>query len=102
MSHDQVTTPPVARFLYKLTCQHIQGTPLGEVRVQSGLLEVLQVFYLTGNEGPYLGQHAPHSKVGLPLATGVFDESLQELQELLRMLTSRTNIIQKTTQEKAG
>jgi hypothetical protein len=52
------------------------------------------MFYLLGDEFPYPGQHAPHGKVGLPLATRVLDKALHELQELLGMLTSRANVIE--------
>ena len=70
------------------TCEHFESTPLREVRAECGVLQVLQVLNLPRDEGPNLREDSSHGQVGLPLATGLLGQGLQELQELLSVLTS--------------
>lgn len=50
------------------------------------------------NKGSYLGQDAPHGKVGLPL--WILCQLAQQFKKLLSMLTSTTDIIQETREKR--
>ena len=51
------------------------------------------------NKSANLGEHPPHGEVGLPLAAFIFSQFLEQLQKLLRMLSSLSHIVEEAAEQ---